>query len=110
MDKPLTVDDVRAALVMYPEKASLKDVVKSLRILLQDFEHAIDGEASRKEFRQHETIEATLMTKKAIFEEVRNYVYAHLKLPHGALYDVIALWIVASYLSKDSGKTQRQRL
>ena len=39
----------RAAIVMYPKNTALKDVVKSLQILLQDFTHAIEmQEASKK--------------------------------------------------------------
>jgi hypothetical protein len=62
----------------------------------------------------------SLIEPQAVFEEVRNYVYAHVELPHEALYDVMALWIMASYLPekfdsipylcfigpKDSGKTR----
>jgi len=57
---------------------------------------------------------------KAVFEEVRNYVYALVELPHETLYDVVSLWVMASYLPekfdsipylcfigpKDSGKTR----
>lgn len=32
----------RVSAVIYPEQASLADVVRSLRILLADFEHALD--------------------------------------------------------------------
>ena len=40
----------RAAIVMYPENTGLKDVIKSLKILIQDFEHAVEmEEASQNE-------------------------------------------------------------
>lgn len=62
----------------------------------------------------------SVIDAKAIFEEIRDYVYAHVELPHEALYDVAALWVMASYLKekfdsipylcfigpKDSGKTR----
>jgi len=46
----------RAALVMYPEKTSLEDVVKSLEILLADFHHAIEmqGAALKKKNEEKE--------------------------------------------------------
>ena len=39
----------RAAIVMYPENTDLKDVIKSLKILIQDFEHAVEMEATQNE-------------------------------------------------------------
>ncbi len=68
-----------------------------------------------EEYRISSVIEA-----KAVFEEVLSYVQAHVELPHSALYDVMSLWIMASYLPekfdsipylcfigpKDSGKTR----
>jgi len=44
----------RAALVMYPEKTSLMDVVKSLEILLADFQHALAMQENSKEKQPHE--------------------------------------------------------
>ena len=38
----------RAAIVMYPEKIALKDVVKSLEILLADFRHALEMQEAAK--------------------------------------------------------------
>jgi hypothetical protein len=40
----------RAAIIMYPKNTNLKDVCKSLEILLRDFEHAVEmQEASNSE-------------------------------------------------------------
>jgi len=38
----------RAAIIMYPKNTAIKDVVKSLQILLQDFEHAQEMEEASK--------------------------------------------------------------
>ncbi|MGA2309414.1 MAG: hypothetical protein ABSG57_07700 [Candidatus Bathyarchaeia archaeon] len=43
----------RVSAVVYPEKASLADIVKSLRILLADFEHALEMQ-QKTEARAHE--------------------------------------------------------
>jgi len=38
----------RAAIIMYPKNTNLKDVCKSLEILLRDFEHAVEMEAAKE--------------------------------------------------------------
>lgn len=62
----------------------------------------------------------SVVEAKFVFEEVRDYIYANVELPREALYDVTALWVMASYLPekfysvpylcfigpKDSGKTR----
>jgi hypothetical protein len=63
---------------------------------------------------------SSVLDAKGLFEEVRNYIYSYVELPHETLYDVISLWVLASYLPekfesipylafigpRDSGKTR----
>ncbi|NIN53209.1 MAG: hypothetical protein GTO23_08660, partial [Nitrososphaeria archaeon] len=63
---------------------------------------------------------STVTDVKAVFDLVRGYIYEFVELPHDTLYDILSLWVVASYIPekfdsvpyltflgpKDSGKTR----
>jgi hypothetical protein len=71
-------------------------------------------------FPNNESRISSVLDAKGLFEEVRNYIYAYVELPHETLYDIVALWVMASYLPekfesipylafigpRDSGKTR----
>lgn len=62
----------------------------------------------------------SIIDMKAVFQEVGDFIHIHVELPHESLKDVLALWVMASYLPeqfdsipylcflgpKDSGKTR----
>jgi hypothetical protein len=72
------------------------------------------------QFPNNECYVSSVLDTLQLFEEVRNYIYAYVELPHETLYDIAALWVMASYLPekfesipylafigpRDSGKTR----